>query len=57
MYGGTYNMSEIIYLKDILLARLAKKPKKQVKRPRLKPFKYEKMQAFLVEKHKKEEKK
>ena len=53
-------MSEIIYLKDVLLAKLAKKPKKNAtnaKRPRLKPFKYEKMQAFLVERSRKKEKK
>ncbi len=49
-------MSEIIYLKDILLARLAKKPKKAGNKRKLKPFKYEKMQAFLVERHQKEEK-
>jgi hypothetical protein len=51
-------MSEIIYLKDILLAKIAAKKEKKttVRRPRLKPFKYEKIiKSFLVEKEKKED--
>jgi hypothetical protein len=51
-------MSEIIYLKDILLAKAAVKKEKKTtaRRPKLKPFKYEKvMKSFLVEKGKKED--
>ncbi|MDR2724292.1 MAG: hypothetical protein LBB25_03780 [Holosporaceae bacterium] len=51
-------MSEIIYLRDILLAKaVAKKEKKNsVNRARLKPFKYEKIiKSFLIEKTKKED--
>ncbi|MDR1982212.1 MAG: hypothetical protein LBQ08_00205 [Holosporaceae bacterium] len=53
-------MSEIIYLKDILLAKaVVKKEKKTTaSRPKLKPFKYEKiMKSFLIEKEKKEDRK
>jgi hypothetical protein len=51
-------MSEIIYLKDILLAEAtAKKEKKTVvTRAKLKPFKYEKtIKSSLIEKRKKED--
>jgi hypothetical protein len=52
-------MSEIIYLKDILLAKAAsRKEKKNAARTKLKPFKYEKvMKSFLIEKKKKEDRK
>ncbi|MDR2107520.1 MAG: hypothetical protein LBO73_03300 [Holosporaceae bacterium] len=53
-------MSEIIYLKDILLAKSSTKKKKRttVGRPKLKPFKYERiMKSFLIEKEKKEDRK
>ncbi|MDR2794308.1 MAG: hypothetical protein LBB12_00850 [Holosporaceae bacterium] len=47
-------MSEIIYLKDILLATAKKKDKKSKSgRPKLKPFKYDKkLKSSLVEKNK-----
>lgn len=49
-------MSEIIYLKDILLAKARKKAKKTVSsRPKLKPFKYEKIkESSLVKREKKD---
>jgi hypothetical protein len=53
-------MSEIIYLKDILLAKISAKKKKKstVGRPKLKPFKYERvMKSSLVERTKKEDRK
>ncbi|MDR0753306.1 MAG: hypothetical protein LBE95_01415 [Holosporaceae bacterium] len=54
-------MSEIIYLKDLLLTKAAtKKERKKNASPRakLKPFKYEKViKSFLIEKEKKEDRK
>ncbi|MDR2067750.1 MAG: hypothetical protein LBP41_02050 [Holosporaceae bacterium] len=50
-------MSEIIYLKDVLLAKIcAKKGRRTTTgRPKLKPFKYEKpMKSSLVERKKKD---
>jgi hypothetical protein len=51
-------MSEIIYLKDILLAKVCAKKRKKAApgRPKLRPFKYEKsMKSSLVERKKKED--
>lgn len=46
-------MSEIIYLKDILLAT-AKKKKSKSGRPKLKPFKYDKKsKSSMAERNKK----
>jgi hypothetical protein len=54
-------MSEIIYLKDILLAKVCAKKRKKATttgRPKLRPFKYEKpMKSSLVERKKKEDSK
>ncbi|MDR3187501.1 MAG: hypothetical protein LBT63_03705 [Holosporaceae bacterium] len=52
-------MSEIIYLKDILLARVCSQRRKKRTssgRPKLKPFRYERtMKSSLVERKKKED--
>ncbi|MDR2682178.1 MAG: hypothetical protein LBB29_04000 [Holosporaceae bacterium] len=52
-------MSEIIYLKDILLVKAKEKNKKAKSgRPKLKPFKYDrKIKSSLVEKNKKKDEK
>ncbi|MDR1560850.1 MAG: hypothetical protein LBS23_00645 [Holosporaceae bacterium] len=51
-------MSEIIYLKDVLLAKTDKNKEKKtaIGRPKLKPFKYDRtMKSSLVERKKKED--
>jgi hypothetical protein len=49
-------MSKIIYLKDILLAKVEKKNKKPAGRPKLKPFKHEPgLKSSLVEKKRKKD--
>jgi hypothetical protein len=54
-------MSEVIYLKDILLKKTAKATKKTTSttasgRPKLKPFKYGKaLKSSLIEKNKQKE--
>lgn len=49
-------MSEIIYLKDVLIAKAKKKNKKTTSsRPKLKPFKYDKIkEASLINREKKD---
>lgn len=50
------NMSKIIYLKDILLAKAEKNNKKTAGRPKLKPFKHDSsLKSSLVEKKRKED--
>lgn len=52
MLKGKVEMSKIIYLKDILLDRSKKTPKKVTGRPKLKPFKHDnKLRSSLVEKN------
>ena len=51
-------MSNIVYLKDILLEKSNKKNNKSGKRPKLKPFKHDiPLKSSLIEKNKKKDEK